>query len=101
MSQGRLGHGPFARLNTATKKTVRSGHEQPSGNVRAMSASLYALRLLFLAQLRGRRGTAPSGVAARHEELLLPRWRAHAEKAYRLVRFVLERVRRVCGDING
>ena len=62
---------------------------------------MHALRLLRLAQLRGWRGTATDRIADRHEELLLPRWRTHAEKAYRLVRLVLERVRRVGGDVHG
>jgi hypothetical protein len=56
---------------------------------------------LFCAELRRWRGAAVDGVADRHEELLLSRWRAQAEQACRLVRQVLERVGRIGGDVHG
>src|SRR5271169_4858078 len=61
----------------------------------------YALSLLRIAELRWRRGTAVDGVTDRHEEFLLTGWRAHAEKACRLVRLVLEPVGCVGGDVHG
>src|ERR1700730_10364382 len=63
--------------------------------------SLDALGLLGWAEPWRRRGSAVDGVADRHEEFLLARRRAHAEQACRLVRFVLERMRRVGGDVQG
>jgi len=68
---------------------------------RERPGALDALGPLVAAELRGWRSTAIDGVADRQEKFLLPRRQAHAEQARRLVRYVLERVRRVGGDVYG
>src|ERR1700682_2312669 len=82
-------------------RTVSSYQQLGSIFGRKRLGALDAFGPLRIAELRRRRGAAVDGVADRHEELFLSRWRAHAEQACRLVRHVLERVGRIGGGVLG